>query len=59
MIFDNSFFYLLQNRNFYRTKVKPLVVIQEESIDINEIFDLFMVEMILDFWNSYKKRFSK
>ena len=45
--------------NIYGNKIKPLVVSKEESIDVDEPIDLFFVEMILDYWNSYKKRFSK
>jgi CMP-N-acetylneuraminic acid synthetase len=50
---------LLTSGNIYGKKIKPLMVSKEESIDVDEPFDLFLVEMILKHWNSYKKRFSK
>ena len=49
----------LNHRNIYGNKIKPLVVSKEESIDVDDPFDLFLVEMMLSYWNSYKKRFSK
>ncbi len=45
--------------NIYGNKIKSLEVSKEESIDVDEPFDLFLIQMILDNWNSYKKRFSK
>jgi CMP-N-acetylneuraminic acid synthetase len=50
---------LLTHKNIYGKKIKPIVVSKEESIDVDEPFDLFLVEMLLKHWNSYKKRFSK
>ena len=47
----------LKYGNFYGNKIKPLVVSKEESIDVDDPFDLFLVNMVLTHWNSYKKRF--
>ena len=49
----------LKYGNCYGNKIKPLLVSKEESIDVDDPFDLFLIQMILDHWNSYKKRFSK
>jgi CMP-N-acetylneuraminic acid synthetase len=45
--------------NYYGPKIKPLIVSKEESIDIDDIFDLFMCESILKNWKKYKQNFSK
>ena len=45
--------------NFYGPKIKPLIVSKEESIDIDDIFDLFMCENILKNWKKYKQNFLK
>ena len=45
--------------NIYGPKIKPLVVSKEESIDIDDILDLFISENILKNWKSYKKNFLK
>jgi len=49
----------LNHGNIYGNKIIPLIVSKEESIDVDEPFDLFMVEMMLNYWNGYKKRISK
>jgi CMP-N-acetylneuraminic acid synthetase len=45
--------------NFYGPRIKPLIVSKEESIDIDDIFDLFVCENIMKNWNNYKKKFLK
>ena len=44
--------------NIYGPRIKPLVVSKEESIDIDDIFDLFVCENVMKNWNKYKKKFS-
>ena len=45
--------------NIYGPKIKQQVVSKEESIDIDDILDLFISENILKNWKSYKKNFLK
>ena len=44
--------------NIYGPRIKPLIVSKEESIDIDDIFDLFVCENVIKNWNKYKKKFS-
>lgn len=48
----------LKHGNYYGNKIMPLIVSKEESIDVDDNFDLFLVESILNNWNSYKKKIS-
>jgi len=41
----------------YGPRIKPLVVNDENAVDIDTPFDLFISEMVLIHWNKYKKRF--
>jgi CMP-N-acetylneuraminic acid synthetase len=45
--------------NIYGPRIKPLIVSKEESIDIDDILDLFIAENVVKNWNSYKKKFLK
>jgi len=45
--------------SFYGPKIKPLIVNYENSIDVDELFDLFICEMKLQYWQNYKNSFSK
>ena len=45
--------------NFYGSKIKSLIIPNEESIDVDDIFDLFICENILKNWKNYKKTFLK
>ena len=45
--------------NYYGPRIKPLLVSKEESIDIDDIFDLFMSECILKDWKKFQKKFLK
>ena len=49
----------LKYGNYYGKKIKPLLVSKEESIDVDDSFDLFLVQLILKNWNSYKKKISR
>jgi len=41
--------------SFYGQKIKPIIIDQEDSIDIDSIFDFFMAEMKILHWKKYKK----
>ncbi len=46
--------------SIYGPRIKPLIIDQEDSVDIDNVFDLFISEMRLLFWEKYKKKiFSK
>ena len=45
--------------NFYGSTIKSLIIPNEESIDVDDIFDLFICENILKNWKNYKKTFLK
>ena len=45
--------------NFYGSKINSLIIPNEESIDVDDIFDLFICENILKNWKNYKKTFLK
>ena len=45
--------------NYYGPRIKPLIVSKEESIDIDDIFDLFISENVIKNWNNYKTNFLK
>ena len=44
--------------SIYGSKIKPLIISNEEKLDIDELFDLFIAEMKLLYWNDYKKNFN-
>ena len=43
--------------SIYGPKIRPLISDQENSIDIDTKFDMFVAEMTLSRWNDYLKRF--
>ncbi len=44
--------------NTYGPRIKPLITKkQEHNIDIDTPFDLFVSEMVLRYWDTYKKKF--
>ena len=45
--------------DIYGPRIKSLVVSRDESIDIDDILDLFIAENVVKNWNSYKKKFLK
>lgn len=46
--------------NYYGPRIKPLISKKnEENIDIDSLFDLFIAEMKIKFWNKYEKCFKK
>lgn len=45
--------------DYYGPRIKPLIIPYEDSIDIDNIFDLFIAEIRIFQWEKYKKRFSK
>lgn len=42
--------------SIYGPRIKPLIIKNEISVDIDERFDLFMIEMVLKYWKIYSKR---
>lgn len=45
--------------SIYGPKIKPLIISNEDKLDIDEIFDLFVAEMKLLHWEDFKKNFNK
>ena len=43
--------------SIYGPKIKPLIIQEEDSIDIDSPFDFFVAEMRLLYWEKYKKKF--
>lgn len=43
----------------YGPKIKPLIIPEEDSIDIDSHFDFFLAEMRLLYWKKYKKKFKQ
>lgn len=41
--------------SIYGNKIKPIIIDQENSIDIDSIFDFFIAEMRILHWNRYRK----
>ena len=48
-----------KNNSIYGNRIKPLITLQEESIDVDTKFDMFVSEMTLLYWKKYLKKFSK
>jgi len=44
--------------SIYGPRIKPLIIDQEDGVDIDSMFDLFISEMRLLFWEKYKKKYS-
>ena len=40
-------------------KIKQIITKQDESIDIDSIYDLFVSEMTMKYWEKFKKNFSR
>ena len=49
---------LKKYHSIYGPRIKPLIIRNEISIDIDEKFDLFICEMVLKYWKNYSKRLS-
>ena len=47
---------LLKYGNIYGSKIKPLII-NEETVDVDNIFDLFICEMKKLYWQKYIKKF--
>lgn len=45
--------------SIYGPKIKPIILKEEDSIDIDSIFDFFVAEMTSKYWKAYQKRFGK
>lgn len=46
--------------SIYGPKIKPLTTSNSsENLDINELFDFFVSEMTIKYWNKYSKKFGK
>jgi CMP-N-acetylneuraminic acid synthetase len=48
----------LSHGSIYGSKIKPVVITNDATIDIDTPFDLFVSEMTVKYWNKYKKRFT-
>jgi len=49
---------LIKYGQIYGPKIKPLIITNDEmNIDIDSKFDMFVNEMILKHWDSYRKKF--
>lgn len=44
-------------KSIYGPKIRPIITAQEESIDIDTKFDLFVAEMTMSHWKKYLKKF--
>jgi len=44
--------------SIYGPNIKPIITEQNESIDIDSIYDLFVSEMTMKYWNKFKKKFN-
>jgi CMP-N-acetylneuraminic acid synthetase len=42
----------------YGPRIKPVIINDENAVDIDTSFDLFISEMTLMHWNKYRKRFN-
>ncbi len=47
---------LAKYHSIYGPRIKPLIIKNEISIDIDNKFDLFISEMVLKYWKNYFKR---
>jgi CMP-N,N'-diacetyllegionaminic acid synthase len=43
--------------SIYGPKIKPLIILQQDNVDIDTLFDLFIAEMKLKHWKNYQKKF--
>jgi len=50
---------VLKYNSIYGPKIKPIFIKQENSIDIDSPFDLFVAEMRIKNWDKFKKTFKK
>jgi CMP-N,N'-diacetyllegionaminic acid synthase len=46
---------LLEQNSIFGTDTRAVVMPQEESVDIDDFFDLFMAEMVLKYWKNWIK----
>jgi CMP-N-acetylneuraminic acid synthetase len=44
--------------SIYGPNIKPIITEQDESIDIDSIYDLFVSEMTMKYWEIFRKKFS-
>jgi len=50
---------VLKYDSIYGPRIKPICIKQENSTDIDYLFDLFISEMRIKKWEEYKKKFGK
>jgi len=50
---------LMKYQSIYGPKIKPLMLNDEDSLDVDSPFDFFMNEMRIKFWEKYKRNFTK
>ena len=43
--------------SYYGPRIKPIITSDEDSIDVDSLFDLFICEMTMKHWNNYKEFF--
>jgi len=43
--------------SIYGPKIKPMIISQQNDVDIDTLFDLFIAEMKLTHWKNYEKKF--
>jgi CMP-N,N'-diacetyllegionaminic acid synthase len=48
---------LLRYNSYYGPKIKPIFIDEEDSVDVDTIFDLFICDMKIKHWKKFKKRF--
>jgi len=48
---------LKKYNSIYGPRIKPIIINQEDNIDIDTLFDLFIAEMRIRSWNTYSKKF--
>lgn len=46
---------LNKSKYIYGSRIKPIIITNEIHIDIDNIFDLFMTEMVIKYWKKYMK----
>ena len=44
--------------SIYGPNIKPIITEQDENVDIDSIYDLFVSEMTMKYWEKFKKNFS-
>lgn len=49
---------LQRYNSYYGPRIRPIIIREEDSIDIDSIFDLFVCDMKIRYWQKYKRQFS-